>query len=185
MLPVTLTNVEKANLNLEPANGHHSAKMMAAHLRLGRPTDNDGPARLASGARSRVPFGHDQSGNPWPGSGDKSFGHSAANPALRHKIQSWCNLRQGWGPWLMQSVLDSNDGQFFQHDGIVNGFCHDTIGVNGFSMVFMSRPLCSMVFQFIYRWTFAIEWMVLRLTIGINVYSMVHKKRKLWQNRGK
>ena len=45
LLPVTLTNVEKANLNLEPANGHHSAKMMAAHLRLGRPTDNDGPAQ--------------------------------------------------------------------------------------------------------------------------------------------
>ena len=141
MLPVTLTNVEKANLNLEPANGHHSAKMMAAHLRLGRPTDNDGPARLASGARSRVPFGHDQSGNPWPGSGDKSFGHSAANRTLRHKIQSWCNLRQGWGPWLMQSVLDSNDGQFFQHDGIVNGFCHDTIGVNGFSMVFYESTI--------------------------------------------
>ena len=63
-------------------------------------------------------------------------------------------FRSGLGPRLMQSVLDSNDGQFFQHDGIVNGFCHDTIGVNGFSMVFYEStivfngsPLASMVIQ--------------------------------------
>ena len=42
-------------------------------------------------------------------------------------------FRSGLGPWLMQSVLDSNDGQFFSARW--NGqWCHsmDAIGVYGF-----------------------------------------------------
>ena len=36
----------------------------------------------------------------------------------------------------------------FQHNGLVNGFCHDTIVVNGFFNVFFtSQPLFSLVFN--------------------------------------
>ena len=68
-------------------------------------------------------------------------------------------------------------------------FCQSTIRVNGFSffLFFTVKPLLSMVFQWFYRiqtiglnefsmvfsyWTIdAIEWMVLRLIIGLMVFN--------------
>ena len=68
--------------------------------------------------------------------------------------------------WQGTIVVDGFNG-FFTSEPLLsmvfNGFHISTIGINGFSNGF-------------HRWTIAIEWMVFRVTIDIDGFSMVLEK---------